>query len=78
MTKVQRRSEPAASEKPATDLDLIKQMLNALSKDSAVRKQFVLDALGVSELGSLNDLGDNEVAVVLKKLNEVMSAPFTE
>ena len=52
-------------------------MLNALSKDAGERKQFVLDALGVSELGSLNDLGDNEVAVVLKKLNEAMSAPFT-
>jgi len=78
MTKVQRRSEPVAIEKPATDLDLVKQMLNAMSKDSGIRKQFVLDALGVSELGSLNDLGDNEVAVVLKKLNEAMSAPFTE
>ena len=63
--------------KPSTDLDLVKSMLNALSKDAGERKQFVLDALGVSELGSLNDLGDNEVAVVLKKLNEAMSAPFT-
>jgi hypothetical protein len=78
MTKASRREGAVAIEKPATDLDLVKQMLSAMSKDAGVRKQFVLDALGVSELGSLNDLGDNEIAVVLKKLNEAMSAPFTE
>ena len=78
MTKASRREGAVAIEKPATDLDLVKQMLSAMSKDAGVRKQFVLDALAVSELGSLNDLGDNEIAVVLKKLNEAMSAPFTE
>jgi hypothetical protein len=71
------REQATPIEKPATDLDLVKQMLTAMSKDAGVRKQFVLDALGVSELTSLNDLGDNEIAVVLKKLNEAMSAPFT-
>jgi len=78
MTKAQRRSEGAEVPKPTSDLDIVKQMLNALSKDAGIRKQFVLDALGVSELGSLNDLGDNEIAVVLKKLNEAMSAPFND
>jgi len=72
------RPEAVAVPKPTSDLDIVKQMLSAMSKDAGVRKQFVLDALGVSELGSLNDLGDNEIAVVLKKLNEAMSAPFTE
>ena len=77
MTKASRREQSTPIIKPSADLETVKYMLNALSKDPAVRKQFVLDALGVSGLGSLNDLGDNEVAVVLKKLNEAMSAPFT-
>ena len=60
------------------DLTLVKQMLNVLSPEASVRKQFVLDTLGVTELASLNDLTAEQTSSVLAKLNEAMSAPFTE
>jgi hypothetical protein len=60
------------------DLDNLKSALNNYSPEAAIRKQFVLDAIGSTELSSLNDLTTEQVTVVLTKLNEAMSAPFTE
>jgi hypothetical protein len=77
MQKAARRQAGAAVGAP-TKLDELKGLLNTYSPDKDVRKKFVLDALEATELGSLNDLNDNEIGRVLQKLNEAMSAPFTK
>ena len=75
MTKA---SRVTSISKPSSDIDELKAKLNAYSPEAAVRKQFVLDTIGTTELSSLNDLTTEQVGLVMTKLNEAMSAPFTE
>ena len=63
--------------KAPTIHDTLAQELLQFSKDTAVRKEFVLKALNVESLGSLKELTDEQVGTVLSLLREG-TAPFAE
>lgn len=75
--EVRNRQAPTIIERPRTLADDLADELKAFSADAGVRKQFVLDSLGVETIGSLKELSEEDVQVVLTKLREG-TAPFAE
>ena len=73
MMKVERMTKPPTR----INLEALKLALAGYSSDTQERKAYVLRTLGLSSLGNLNELTDDQIELVSKSLKNG-TAPFTE
>jgi hypothetical protein len=68
-----RQEEQGQEQREFTALETLKAGLFGIDADPMKRKQFVLDTLGREKMGSLEELDEKEIAVVIQTINATLS-----